>query len=226
MFYTETHLHTAEVSLCAGMPAREGIRCCAEKGYSTVFITDHFKWDFWSQFGDDVTNKEKVERFFEGYRQAKDEGEKLGITVLPAAEISTTFAPNHYLLYGDDIASFLEQHPEIVTFKEPEPFFETVHRAGMFCVQAHPFRRNCIPTHEGPDAYEAYNTAPDEYSPDQTEKALALAAMHAKPITGGSDAHFPNDTGRGGVGTEQKIETPSDYIAAVRSGSVTPLHRF
>ena len=43
MYKIETHLHTAEVSLCGRIRARDMVSRYYEAGYSTLFITDHFQ---------------------------------------------------------------------------------------------------------------------------------------------------------------------------------------
>ena len=52
MFKTETHLHTSEVSRCGQVSAAEMIELYKEAGYSTVFVSDHFKPHTFKQFGD------------------------------------------------------------------------------------------------------------------------------------------------------------------------------
>ena len=100
MFKTETHLHTAEVSRCGKKRAFQMIRAYKEAGYSTVFVTDHFQMNTLDALGD-ISWADKVTIFLSGYYAAKCEGEKIGVCVLPGAEICFGGEdPNHYLVYG------------------------------------------------------------------------------------------------------------------------------
>ena len=60
MFKTETHLHTAEVSSCSKIKAREMIRKYYEAGYSTVFVSDHFQTNSIDYLGDIQVSSKRV----------------------------------------------------------------------------------------------------------------------------------------------------------------------
>lgn len=219
MYLTEPHLHTSETSYCGELSGAEMVRRYAAAGYHTVFITDHFSYGF--RRDECVLGKspeEVIERYYAGYRAALEEGRACGVTVLPAAEISVSFAPNHYLAYGENVAAFLTQHPEVTDLQDPAAFFSLAHENGIFIVQAHPFRGNCIPTPIGPDAVEVINTAPQDYDPEAEEKTRRIARENGLLMTSGSDAHHPHDIALGGIGTEKPIRTAADYIEALRRG--------
>ena len=74
MFKTETHLHTAEVSPCASLRAREMMHRYKDAGYSTVFVSDHFQASTIEKYGR-IPWSEKMSIFLAGYYLAKCEGE-------------------------------------------------------------------------------------------------------------------------------------------------------
>lgn len=216
MFKTETHLHTAEVSPCARLRAKEMMRRYKEAGYSTVFITDHFQENTVDAYGN-IAWKDKVTIFLSGYYIAKCEGEKIGITVLPAAEICFKGTPNHYLVYGFK-KEFLDKYPELHTYGI-EKFSNIAHKEGLFIVQAHPHRdgKN-FPTPEYVDAIEVYNSNPRHM--DNSDMSEEIVCKHGLCVSAGSDAHREEDIAHSGIDTELKIETSEQFIELIKSGSV------
>ena len=92
IYKTETHLHTAETSHCGKIPAKDLIAAYAEKGYSTVFVSDHlddniYGRKFCSGPNDYIAG---VTRHLRGYYKAKEAGEKYGVTVLSFSSRVTT----------------------------------------------------------------------------------------------------------------------------------------
>ena len=217
MFKTETHLHTAEVSPCSRLRAKEMMRRYKEAGYSTVFVSDHFQLNTVDSYGD-IPWSDKMAIFLAGYYIAKCEGEKIGITVLPAAEICFTGVSNHYIVYGIT-KKFLDSYPELHTYGI-EKFSEIAHREGLFIVQAHPYRDGkCFPTPEYVDAIEVYNSNPRHE--DNSEKSELLAHSLSLPVSAGSDAHREEDVAKSGIETELEIKTSLDFITAVKEGKLT-----
>jgi len=99
MYKTETHLHTAETSLCGVLTAKEVVELYHEAGYKTLFVTDHFHKNYFNKLGEGSWD-EKFQTFLSGYKAAKAEGEKYGMNIILAAEITFTTAPNDYILIG------------------------------------------------------------------------------------------------------------------------------
>ena len=217
MFKTETHLHTAEVSPCASLRAREMMHRYKDAGYSTVFVSDHFQASTIEKYGR-IPWSEKMSIFLAGYYLAKCEGEKIGITVLPAIEICfNTFQNNHYLVYGIT-KEFLDRYPDMYTYGI-EKFSEIAHIEGLFIVQAHPHRDGeSFPTPEYVDAIEVYNSNPrhDDYS----DKSEEIARSFGLYVSAGSDAHTPEDVALSGVETEAQIKTSEQFIELVKSRKV------
>lgn len=214
MHKIETHLHTAEVSLCGKLHAYELVRKYHDAGYSTLFTTDHFQPNSVDSLGD-IPWEQKTAIFLSGYYRAKAEGDELGITVLPGAEFTFPGSPNHYLAYGITKA-FLDANPEL--HKRPvEEFVRIALENGIFLVQAHPYRdEKCCPTPELVDAFEVYNSNPRHN--DYNDLAAACAAAKGLPVTAGSDAHRPEDVARSGVISPWPIRSAEDYARLLISG--------
>lgn len=216
MFKTETHLHTTEVSPCSCLRAKKLVHRYKEAGYSTVFVSDHFEASTVGAYGNIPWN-DKMAIFLSGYYIAKCEGEKIGITVLPAAEICFTGVPNHYLVYGIT-KHFLDSYPELYTYGI-EKFSEIAHKEGLFIVQAHPHRDGvCFPTPEYVDAIEAYNSNPRHK--DNSDRSAELVSKLGLCVSAGSDAHREEDVALSGIETEVEIKTSEQFIELVENGSV------
>jgi hypothetical protein len=192
------------------------IRLYKEAGYSTVFISDHFHSQSLDTLGD-IPWSDKITIFLSGYYRAKCEGDKLGITVLPAAEIAFADSKNHYLTYGIT-KEFLEAHPDLHKMSSAE-FLPIARAARMFVVHAHPYRDgNQSATPELVDAIEIYNSNPRHE--DHSELSLALAEKYDLFVTAGSDAHRDEDIAGSGIETEEEIKTVADFIRLVTERKV------
>ncbi|MBQ7033515.1 MAG: PHP domain-containing protein [Clostridia bacterium] len=217
LYKVETHAHTAEVSSCGHIGGAELARMYAEAGYSTLFITDHFYRSFFEK-QENMTWTEKLAEYKKGYLAAKAEGEKYGLCVLWAPEMRLDCCPNDYLVYGLP-DSFYEAHPEILSLDLPE-FSTLVRENGGMLIQAHPTRApKSGPTPEAVEGFEIRNTNPRHMEKTDFELCERLAAEYGLLQVGGSDAHRPEDVGRGGVAFSTPILTAADYILAVRAES-------
>ena len=214
MFKTETHLHTAEVSRCGKLHAYEMIRAYKEAGYSTVFVSDHFQANTLDTLGD-IPWEEKMAIFLSGYYYAKFEGDRIGVCVLPAAELCFAGDPNHYLLYGVTKA-FLDENPELHTYGI-ERLYSLAKEKGLLVVQAHPHRDGvCYPRPDTVDGFEVYNSNPRHN--DESDRSFMICAAHGLLMIGGSDAHREEDIGGSGVLSKEKIESAEQFIRLVREG--------
>lgn len=210
MYKTETHLHTSESSRCGRLTAKEMVELYHEQGYSTLFITDHFKNAYYTD--GELSWSKQLDRLYRGYEAALARAEELGMIVLPSLELQLNCSPNHYLLYGAD-REYLYSRPNIFDMTAEE-LYADCKRNGIVVVQAHPYRdMSCFPTPDATDAIEVINPNPrhDNYK----ELAIGLAEERGFPTTSGSDAHRLEDIARGGVITEKKITSTEDYIKAL-----------
>lgn len=215
-FVYETHMHTSEASACGRVSGREQAEIYKKLGYTGIVITDHF-FNGNCAIPRDLPWKERVALFCAGYRNAKEEGDRIGLQVFFGLE--TNFHGQEFLLYGLS-EEWLSEQEDMLSLTPLEQFHR-VKAAGGLVVQAHPFREApYIPEVKlYPDCCEAFETAnaanwhPDR---DYNEAAREYARLHHIPETGGSDAHSSVQR-RGGMIFEKKWNSIQDYINAVRS---------
>ncbi|NMA66701.1 MAG: PHP domain-containing protein [Clostridiaceae bacterium] len=194
-FLVETHMHTQETSYCGKVPARQGVRIYKELGYDAVCITDHFYIHFFEDLGS-MPWEEKIDIFLEGYRIAKDEGEKLGVKVILGMEYTFQGTNDDILVYGFD-ESLLYNHENLHLANEDE-LKEIADKRNLVLIQAHPFRKMITRTYdELVNGYEGFNGNPRHNS--MNDKAYRHALEFGGIMISGSDFHQVQDAGNGGV---------------------------
>ena len=175
-------------------------------GYSGIVVTDHLsvslpifrRVDSW---------RERVRRFYSGYRRVRDAADRYDLVVYPGFELSFPNYPGRdYLVYGID-EELLAEMPDVCSL-EPIEFKELASDVGAVVFRAHPFRNlNSTISPEYIDGLEVFNGNPRHDS--HNELALAFVADHAAThastngllISSGSDAHRLEDIARGGIST-------------------------
>jgi len=206
----DLHVHTSETSSCGKVPAAEMARLYHEAGYDLIVITDHLI----AGKNSDMPERERVDWYLSGYRAAKAEGERLGLTVLLGAEARFSDGSEDFLLFGvqeSDIPWFMALLDSGI--REGE-FYRTVHATGrLLMIQAHPFRTGLrqMPLNQL-DGIEVYNGHPDHDS--RNDLALSLAGQGDGDFifTSGSDAHKLHHIARGGMLTDEDIRTEADLV--------------
>lgn len=211
----ELHLHTSEVSPCGKVPAREMVRMYKEAGYSAVVVTDHL-FPSLHTLAEGETAAEKAEIWLQGYRTAKEEGDRLGLTVLLGAEGRLTeYGNEDFLVYGlkeTDIEWMFAMLGSVHTIAEMS---KAIRERGLFLVQAHPFRPGLRAQEQGLlDGVEAFNGNPRHNSSNHLAREHALAGRLA--LLSGSDAHQVVDVARGGMDIPQEIRTNEQLLAYLR----------
>jgi DNA polymerase III alpha subunit len=218
----ETHLHTNRASKCAYSSGPEYIAGYKDKGYSGIIVTDHF-YNGNCSVPHNLPWKEWVNRFYRGYEETKEEGEKRGLDVFFGWE-ETFDTCDDYLIYGLD-KDWLLEHPEVKTWTRGEQY-RGVKEAGGCVVQAHPFRQRyyiskvvlstgCV------DAVEAANGGNNESSFDLL--AYRYAKKMNKPMVAGTDIHDASNIYFGdifGVYLNRKIDSIKDYVNAVCNNEI------
>ncbi|NMA94616.1 MAG: transposase, partial [Clostridiales bacterium] len=196
MYKYDVHAHTEEVSPCGHIPAKEIARLYRDKGYSGFVITDHYHERYFDSLGD-IDWDDKVNMYLEGYRIAKDEGQKLGIDVFLGMELRFTVSkPNDFLVYGFD-EQLLFDYPKLYEISLEE-FQEIKERYNLLIYQAHPYRGKCaVASPDLLDGVEVYNGHPRQKN--RNHLALAFSRQNNMPKISGSDAHIIEDVGRGGI---------------------------
>ncbi len=218
MYRYELHAHTSECDTAAHESGAELVRLYKAAGYDGMVITDHYFHHFYNWFADDIAgldHRATMRRWQKGYLAAREEGEKLGFTVLPGAEVRFDGTINDYLVYGCDEEFFLtaprlnELHSleELIAVLPPE----------ACVVHAHPFRVKMTVIDPSPlFGIEVFNGLTE---PFRNEMAERYAAHYGKAMTSGSDCHHYNHVGHGGILTEAPITTAADLARVLRSGA-------
>lgn len=216
LFLYETHLHTKEASACAVLSGAEHARYYKEAGYTGIIVTDHF-FNGNSCIPKNLPWEQRVDLFCMGYENAKDEGERIGLSVFFGWEAN--FHATEFLIYGLD-KEWLKAHPDILKWSIEEQY-QKVHEAGGLVVHAHPFReRPYIPEvrlfPESVDAVEAINVGNrnDEFD----EKAFRYAKKYKLPVTAGTDAHGLENR-HSGIAFSHRINDIHDYISTIKTGN-------
>lgn len=215
----ETHMHTAEGSACASATSAEMVRAHKEKGYTGIFVTDHF-FNGNSAVPRDLPWDVKIEFFCKGYENALEEGKKIGLDVFFGFEYGYHGAD--FLVYNLD-KQWLLRHKDIDKWK-PREAFAQMHEDGGFIIQAHPFRERDYIDHihlfpRDVDGVEAVNGAHLK-EPWMNERAALYARMYDLPVTAGSDSHHIWALPGSGVETEEPIQEPLDYLRLIREGKL------
>ena len=227
MYKYELHAHTHECDRDARLSACELVHRYKEAGYDGIVITDHYIERFYTRwFPEEVaglSHGQQVARWLKGYRTAREEGEKIGFTVLPGAEVRFDHFPNDYLLYCLH-EEFFYTVPRLNELGSLEELIALLPE-GACVVQAHPFRDDMVvQTPEmGLFGIEVFNGGTSRF---RNELARLFAGHYNKPMTSGSDIHGMNRLAKGGIMTEHRIRTPEDLIRVLRSGEYSLIETY
>ena len=232
MFRYETHMHTCQGSACASSTGAEHARAYKALGYQGIIVTDHF-FRGNTAVPRDLSWRERVERFFEGYEDARAEGERIGLDVFFGLE--QNFHGDEYLVYGLDKAYMLA-HPEMEFWTRRQQL-EEVHRAGGCVIQAHPFRdrgyieriRLGLPFADGIEVANAGNT------PYNDVAAMRYGREFDQVMIAGSDNHHAGGALEHperlfGVALPERLTCIQDFVRVIRERKplrlLTPPDRF
>lgn len=226
MYKYELHAHTHECDRDAHLSARELVHLYKETGYDGIVITDHYIERFYTLwFPEDVkglTHEQQVKRWLKGYYTARDEGEKIGFTVLPGAEVRFDGYPNDYLIYGLH-EEFFYTVPRLNEIKNVDELLSLMPENACI-VQAHPFRNDMIVANpRGLFGMEVYNGGTEKF---RNEMARQFAGHYGLAMTSGSDIHGMNRLAKGGIMTERRIQTPEELVSVLRTGEYSLIETY
>ena len=214
MYIYETHCHTSESSKCATASGDTQARFYKSRGFTGIFVTDHFlngnttaAWDLpWDK---------RVDILFSGYESAKKTGDEIGLDVFFGWEY--TVNGSDFLTYGLD-KKWLLKHPEVMEL-HPNDYFDLARSAGAYISHAHPFRedwyidmirlfpRKC-------DGVEIINSHRTQFENDM---AKFYADKYGLPYTAGSDNHNADQARLSGIAFDRRITSESDFVNALKS---------
>ncbi|MDR1805379.1 MAG: transposase [Clostridium sp.] len=183
-FLLDTHVHTAESSHCARLPAAGVVEHYISLGYDGIVVTDHMKSEDWRLSM--LPWHKKAERWLRGYRAACKAADGR-LTVLLGMEIRPDDSHNDYLLFGVD-EGFVYGTPNLHRVKNLKELRKIADRHGLLVVQAHPFRKGMtISDWTLLDGVEVLNGG--AYHDSNNDVALQWAHKHSLLQTAGSDYH-------------------------------------
>ena len=217
----ETHMHTCLASACGRSTGKEHVHFYRDAGFAGIIMTDHF---FGGNTAVDRTLpwKERIDLFWRGYEDAKEEGDRVGLDVFFGLE--QHYRGDEYLIYGLS-KEYMKDHPEMEHWTRQQQLDE-VHRAGGCVIQAHPFRIRAYMERirvgtlfcDGIEAANAGNEALDDARAFRMGKAMGLV------MTAGSDNHFSPIPFAYGVALEKRLTSIADYVKIILGKGCIGLH--
>lgn len=90
----EMHAHDCEVSQCAVITAKDLVDGYKDAGYDGIVITNHFDQITLHILG--ATPEEQWKAYMRGYELAKEEGERVGLTVILGMEVRLNCGPGGF----------------------------------------------------------------------------------------------------------------------------------
>lgn len=205
----ELHCHTGCVSQCGRVDPEEIVKLYKEKGYNGIVVTDHYSP---LTFRPNWCPQKQIDFYLSGYRRMKRAAGD-DFTVLLGMELRHYGTANDYLVYGLD-DDFLYRAGNLM-FPWEKRAFKMLHDEGYLIYQAHPFRpgiRRCDPSLI--DGVEVYNGKTNK---DQNTKAYEWAKENNKLMCSGSDFHVMKNLARGGIITEEPINTNDDLLRILKA---------
>ena len=216
MYKYDLHVHTSEVSQCGKVGARDVVNLYKQAGYAGIVITDHYFKEYFE--GMKLQNwNDKIDRYLEGYKAARDEGMKVGLNVMLGMELRFYDCINDYLIFGID-EDFLREYPELYNYnlRQFRSFIDGANKE-ILIYQAHPFRtgmtiQNPVYLH----GVEVYNGNPRHNS--RNSLARLFADENNLKVISGSDFHQVMDLARGGIMAEDKINDMKELVRLFKDG--------
>ena len=217
----ETHMHTCLASACGKSTGKEHVRFYKDAGYTGIIMTDHF-------FGGNTAIdrslpwKKRIDLFWRGYEDAKEEGEKTGLDVFFGLE--QNYTGDEYLIYGLT-KEYMKAHPEMEHWTRRQQL-EEVHRAGGCVIQAHPFRirgyMNSIQV--GTRFCDGIEAANRGNEPLDDARAYRMGMAEHLVMTAGSDNHLSPIPDPYGVVLEKRLTSILDYVKIILQREPIGLH--
>ena len=195
------------------------VRRYKELGYTGIVIADHFIGGN-THVPDVAPWNERIDRYCEGYRAAKAEGDKIGFDVFFGFELSS---------YGNDFVvmnigeSWLKRNPDMCEIGLV-PLLQRLREAGAFVIHAHPFMmQTWIPMirlmPQWIDAVEVVNGGKTKTVND---RALWYFKQYQKEFnlqkTASTDTHHA-DANFTGITLGRRVSDIKELIGEIRAGN-------
>ena len=216
-FKYDLHVHTKESSACAHNTGKEMAQFYKSLGYDGICITDHFL-NGNTTVPKDLSWAKQIEMFSKGYRNAKQEGEKIGLRVFFGWEYS--YRGTDLLTYGLD-KKWLLNHPDLLDYSINE-YCELIREEGGFIAQAHPFREadyidmiRLLP--RGVNAVEIINASMTDFV---NQRAAEYADNYELLKQAGSDAHAVDHKQYSGIKTTQAVNSLDKLLELIKQEKI------
>lgn len=214
MYKYELHLHTDEVSICGHVPAREQVRRYKELGYTGICVTDHMHQHYFDTYGEGDWQR-YIDYHMNGYRIAKEEGDKLGLDVILGTELRFPGSDRDFLIYGID-EKWLRDNEGICRMSVTS-FYEKYHNE-VLVIHAHPFRYNDEVFPDAVHGIEIANGNPRHDSRNELALQLAIDNPHLLRMAG-SDAHRDGDEGQAAILLEERVHHSRAFRDTLLAGA-------
>ena len=203
---------------CSEMMPRLMVDAYKSAGYDGIVITNHYFGMLYEWYPELAGASKDVflDKYLFGFREAREQGRKVGLEVLPGAEVRFDGHASDYLLYGID-ESFFYNAPLLNTLSLEE--LEKILPKGAIIIQAHPFRDGMeVTPPQKLFGVEVYNGRTPQ---DRNVMAEFWAKNENLKMTSGSDCHSRQDVGRGGLlfHTERKIDSAERLAEEICGGN-------
>ena len=206
----ELHAHSNPASCCSELPPAELAERCKNAGADGIVLTNHAIW--WMK---ETPKEEWCAQYLKDYRETKEAGEKLGLTVILGFEIHFMDSDNDYLLFGYD-EDFI---PTVYDWmdKTAKDFYETFRGENVLMIQAHPDRNNMVEKdRDTVDGYEVFNMHPGHNS--RVAFAARLQQKNGGVVTGGTDFHHRGHEGSLFTCFAEMPQNGKDLVRLLRNG--------
>jgi predicted metal-dependent phosphoesterase TrpH len=213
-YKVETHLHTSQASACAVSTGAQMARFAKYAGYCAIVVTDHF-FNGNTAIRGNYSWDDKITMFVQGYKDAKQEGDKVGIDVYFGFEYGYHGAEFLIYNYGEEK---LRAYPEIMT----DPIgtvLTNIRNDGGFVIHAHPFRTASYiqdPNRIFPEYIDAVEVINIHNSKEANRRAYDYAEHFNLIKFSGSDTHSI-DLYEGGLAFPRCPKSIDDIIEMARN---------
>jgi len=215
MLLIETHCHSNEISACAVVTAAELLAHARAAGFQGIALTNHYsEYNIFTHFKEEP--RVFCERFIRTLDAAKWEGERRGMRVFSACEVSLNRYEWRDIILAGDVAPFLRACPEPYRLTQAE-LFARASAFGLFAYHAHPFRAVAPETPEarylhGIEVYNAHTHAAGNAAARKFARAAGLTGLY------GTDYHGWYDGTCAGIYIPDRVKTDADYAAFLHKG--------
>lgn len=138
MIKLETHCHIKGFSPCGDGDLSLTIKKYKESGYKAITVTNHFSKNYYDEFYQGKTDREKIDYFFNTYDTFSALCKKNAIKTFFGLEVRCLPTNTEYMLLGFDRA-FLYDNSHLFDLSQEE-LFALADKNGIFMYQTHPFR--------------------------------------------------------------------------------------